>query len=200
MKLEKHGGDMSHSSQSATPPRHQKGRSHILVYILILFIAAFFLMTLSFLSHQRSNEQVMGQLNTNVSSLQKLQTALEENVILVEQVSEQELEIEALEDALETAKTTESQLKETISALEKTSTQQKTELETLQNTVSAMTALSELQQLLISGDMDACRTRIAAMEAAGLEAFLPDTAATGDTSPLQVFRQIKALTAIPAEG
>ena len=200
MKLEKRGGDISHPSQPATPPRHQKGRSHILIYILILFIAAFFLMTLSFLSHQRSNEQVMGQLNTNVSSLQKMQTALEENVLLLEQVSAQEQEIDALEDALDAAKAAESQSKETISALEKTSEQQKTQLETLQNTVAAMNALTKLQQLLISGDMDACRTWIASMEAAGWDTFLPDAAASGDTSPLQIFQQIKALTAIPAEG
>ena len=197
MKLETRSADASPTSQPAVSTCNRKGRSHILIYILILFIAAFLLMTLSFLSHQRSNEQVMGQLNTNVSSLKKLQTALEENLRLQEQLSAHILEIETLENQLETAKTAESQLKEEISALEKSVAQQKTELESLQTTLSAVNALTSLQQHFLAGETDACRALIADMEAAEWAASLSEAEFSAS---LQVFQQIKELTAAPAEG
>ena len=197
MKLEKRSSDASPVSKSAASPRSRKGRSHILIYILILFIAAFLLMTLSFLSHQRSNEQVMGQLNTNVSSLKKLQTALEENMRLQEQLSAYMLEIETLENQLENAKTAESQLKEELSVLDQTAAQQKAELEALNAVLSSMNALSSLQQHFLAGELDICRALIADMESAGWATALPQAEFPAS---LQIFQQIKDLTAISADG
>ena len=106
MKFNKRSADASQPPQTAETRHSHTGRSHILVYILILFIAAFLLMALSFLSHQRSNEQVLGQLHTNVSNLEKLQSALEENVRLQEQVDVQKFQLQELKTELSTSQCT----------------------------------------------------------------------------------------------
>ena len=201
MKLKKRSADTFESPQAANTDCSRKGRSHILIYILILFIAAFLLMALSFLSHQRSNEQVIGQLHTNVSNLQKLQSAMEENIRLQEQVNAQILQLDELKDQLSASQAAQTLLSEKLSALEKTLEQQQKELDTLRQTASAMEALTQLQQLLISGDPAACRNAIANMEAAGLDKLLPSTAsAPGGVSPYQLFQHAKLLTVVPAEG
>ena len=53
-------------------PRDRKTNPS-LSYIMILFIMAFLLMALSFFMHQRSNEEVIGTLQSSVSTLQELQ-------------------------------------------------------------------------------------------------------------------------------
>ena len=201
MKLEKRSADACQAPQTAETGCVRKGRSHILVYILILFIAAFLLMALSFLSHQRTNDQVLGQLQTNVNSLEKLQSALEENVRLQEQVDVQKFQLEELKKELAASQNTQSELTEKISALEKSLAQQQKELEAIQKTASAVDALNQLQQLLIAGDMVSCRKVITDMEAAGLDKLLPSVpSAPGGLSPLQMFQQAKLLTTVPAEG
>ena len=42
----------------------QPGKKPVVIYIMILFIVAFLLMALSFVMHQRSNSEVLGQLET----------------------------------------------------------------------------------------------------------------------------------------
>ena len=200
MKLKKRSEDGGQAVQAAEAGCSQKGRSHILIYILILFIAAFLLMALSFLSHQRTNEQVLGQLHTNVSSLEKLQSALEENVRLQEQVDVQKFQLEELRKELAASGTTQNQLSEKISALEQSLAQLQTELDAQKQAISAMDALVQLQQLLIAGDPAACRKLIADMETAGLDKLLPSAAtAPGGVSPYQMFQNVKLLTAVPVE-
>lgn len=201
MKLKKRSADACQAPQVAGTGCTQKGRSHILIYILILFIAAFLLMALSFLSHQRSNEQVLGQLHTNVSNLEKLQSALEENVRLQEQVDVQKFQLEELRKELSASEDAQSQLFEKISGLEQSLAQLQNELDAQKHTVSAMDALVQLQQLLIANDPAACRKLIADMETTGLDKLLPTTAAApGGISPYQMFQHVKLLTAVPAEG
>ncbi len=201
MKLTKRRADAGNSPQTAETACTRKSRSHILIYILILFIAAFFLMTLSFLSHQRSNEQVLGQLRTNVTNLEKLQDALEENMRLQDQIDVQKSQLESLKKELDASQGDQTQLTEKISALESTLAQQQKEVSAHKQTISAMDALVQLQQLLIAGDPAACRKLITDMETTGLDKLLPTTAtAPGGVSPYQMFQQVKLLTAIPAVG
>lgn len=65
MKFEKRadGGEVTPAS-SETP---ETGKKPVIIYILILFLAAFLLMFLSMLSHQRSNTEALGQLQSSVS-------------------------------------------------------------------------------------------------------------------------------------
>lgn len=201
MKLEKRSADPHQAPQTAETNCTHKGRSHILVYILILFIAAFLLMTLSFLSHQRSNEQVLGQLRTNVSNLGKLQDALEENVRLQDQIDIQNAQLEELKKELEASQGDQKQLTEKNTALESSLAQKQKDLDAQKQTVSAMDALAQLQQLLIAGDSASCRKLITNMESTGLDKLLPTAAiAPGGVSPYQMFQNVKLLTAIPTEG
>ena len=196
MKLEKRSTDTPQTEPSAVHHHHHKGRSHILIYILILFIAAFLLMTLSFLSHQRTNEQVLGQLSSNVSNLSKLQSALEENLRLQEKINDQTFQMESLEDELDAAQDAQTKLSEKISALEQSSAQQQKELDALRQTASAVDALTQLQIQLMAGDMTACRQIIADMESSGLDKLLPASSAyPGGISPQQMFQQAKLLAA-----
>ena len=64
MKFEKRadGGEVTPAS-SETP---ETGKKPVIIYILILFLAAFLLMFLSMLSHQRSSTEALGQLKSSV--------------------------------------------------------------------------------------------------------------------------------------
>lgn len=55
-------------------PRDKKP---VVIYIMILFIAAFLLMTLSFFMHQRSNTEVLGELQDSVNAMQAVQQTQE---------------------------------------------------------------------------------------------------------------------------
>jgi len=201
LKLEKRSAEVQQTPQTAETTCTRKERSHILVYILILFIAAFLLMALSFLSHQRSNEQVLGQLRTNVSNLEMLQDALEENTRLQDQIDIQKSRLEELEKALEASQGDQKQLTGKISSMESTLAEQQKNLDAHKQTIAAMDALVQLQQLLIAGDSTTCRKLITDMETAGLDKLLPTVAtAPGGVSPYQMFQAVKLLTAIPTEG
>ena len=75
MKFEKRadGGEVTPAS-SETP---ETGKKPVIIYILILFLAAFLLMFLSMLSHQRSNTEALGQLQNSVSAIQEIQATQE---------------------------------------------------------------------------------------------------------------------------
>ena len=49
----------------------------VITYIMILFIAAFLLMALSFLMHQRSNTEALGQLQSSMTAMQEIQATQE---------------------------------------------------------------------------------------------------------------------------
>ena len=64
MKLEKRSG-----GQPSEAPEEAPGKKPVLVYIMILFIAAFLLMALSFAAHQRRNTEALGELQNSVSAM-----------------------------------------------------------------------------------------------------------------------------------
>ena len=76
MKFEKRadGGEVTPAS-SETP---ETGKKPVIIYILILFLAAFLLMFLSMLSHQRSNAEALGQLQATQEQIIELQKRLDE--------------------------------------------------------------------------------------------------------------------------
>lgn len=89
MKFEKRAVGGEEPSQEAV--REESGKKPVIVYILILFLAAFLLMFLSLLSHQRSNSEALGRLQSSVSAIQEIQ---EENITLQKQLDELEQELE----------------------------------------------------------------------------------------------------------
>ncbi len=99
--------------RSAPPPRPSPaepaeeivvgggGQKRVYGYILILFIVAFFLLLWSFLMNQRSNEEVLSELRGNAGTLQ---STLDRNIALEQQVEALEEHIKELEKTDETLK------------------------------------------------------------------------------------------------
>ena len=73
MKFEKRSGDEAETPSSAPEETPSTGKKPVVIYIMILFIVAFLLMALSFLMHQRSNSEVIGELQDSVTAMQEVQ-------------------------------------------------------------------------------------------------------------------------------
>ncbi len=74
--------------------RSGKPQKPVYVYLIALFAVALLMMSLSFLMSHRSNQQVIGQLQQNTSTLQLLQESEERNAELSQRIKELEGEIE----------------------------------------------------------------------------------------------------------
>lgn len=162
------------------------GNKPVVVYIMILFIAAFLLMALSFLMHQRSNTEALGQLQNSVTAMQEVQATQEKNIMLQEQLSQAEEELE------KTATAYEGQLNALLADLE----QQKEE-------EAALLDLYCLQQAYSNKDYELCLSVIEEMESSGRAALLPTTISGDDTvtPPSERFSQFKdAVSAILTLG
>ena len=133
MKFEKRadGGEVTPAS-SETP---ETGKKPVIIYILILFLAAFLLMFLSMLSHQRSNTEALGQLQNSVSAIQEIQATQEQIIELQKRLDETEAERDEAKEELKV-------ISDSISDLEKTS--------------QALLALYNLQQEYLTGNLDGC--------------------------------------------
>lgn len=173
MKLEKR------SAPAETVPQEEKKPSPsgkpVVVYIMILFIAAFLLMALSFLMHQRSNAQAMGQLQTSFHAT-------------IEEVQETQLRIAELEE----------DLAETKAALEEAQAEAsdaRAHLDAAEIDLEGQRMLYAIQQKYSAGDYEACKALIEEMESSGLAALLPSTplsTAEGSvTAPFVRFQQFK---------
>ena len=73
MKLEKRSSGAEQAPAADSQETTPKGKKPVVVYIMILFIVAFLLMALSFMMHQRSNSEVLGELQDSVSAMQEIQ-------------------------------------------------------------------------------------------------------------------------------
>ena len=166
MKLEKRSsGEAEETPVQETP----SGKKPVVVYIMILFIAAFLLMALSFFMHQRSNTEALGELQDSVSAMQEIQNTQDKVIQLQEELSAQKEEAEGLEKELEASR------KETEAADKNT---------------EAMTALYILQQQYAAGDYDACLSTMQMMEDEGLLQRLPKED-PNVTPPAQRYEQLK---------
>ena len=103
MKLEKRSDGPENSNPDQEKETSPSGKKPVVVYIMILFIAAFLLMALSFLMHQRSNSEVLGELQDSVSAMQEAQVSQEKIMELQETVDDLKERNETLEDGLEEA-------------------------------------------------------------------------------------------------
>ena len=91
MKLTKRSsGGPVEPEEDLTP----KGKKPVVVYIMVLFIAAFLLMAWSFASHQRSNTEAIGQLQSSVTAMQGVQDRV---ISLQEELEEARKQIDNLE-------------------------------------------------------------------------------------------------------
>lgn len=156
-----------------TLPRQDKprtGKKSVFLYIMILFIAAFLLMALSFFMHQRSNTAALGALQNSVGVMQDLQATQEKIIILQEQLGISEARVESLESAAQEATA---------------------QVDALQQQSNALLALYTLQQEYAARHFDACQTLVTEMEAKGYPALLPTQAAEGVTPPNLRYQELR---------
>ena len=168
MKFEKRadGGEVTPAS-SETP---ETGKKPVIIYILILFLAAFLLMFLSMLSHQRSNTEALGQLQSSVSAIQEIQATQEQIIELQKRLDETEAERDEAKEELKV-------ISDSISDLEKTS--------------QALLALYNLQQEYLTGNLDGCLLTLQEISDQHLVELLPSTITEGVTPPAQRYQELK---------
>lgn len=152
---------------SAPPQESAGGKKPVVIYIMILFIAAFLLMALSFFMHQRS----LGELQNQMTDLQAVQATQDENLRLQEQLDK---------------------LQKQIDAQEEENAQKDVSLGLMQDRQDALLSLYTLIQQYAAGEYDSCRQTIQAMEDAGMPELLKElTTADGVTTPAQRYQELK---------
>ena len=168
----------------------RKSGKPVIIYIMILFIAAFLLMALSFAMHQRSNQEALGDLETSFHST-------------MEEIQETQLRITDLEKELV-------QTKEALEDAQAEAEDSNTRLNTAERNQEDILSLYAVQQKYSAGDYEGCAALIKEMESNGLAACLPSsqlsTSAGSVTAPSVRFQQFKyavqqklAEQAVPAE-
>lgn len=154
-----------------------KRQKPVVVYIMILFIAAFLLMAWSFASHQRSNTEAMGQIQSSVSSLHEIQDLQNRVISLQSELAE---------------------ARENIQDLETSAEQREGELESLQKRCEAMIRLQALEQMYAVQDFETCQKLLDSFEEDELVGCLDDSVSSSDrdlgisVSPRERYKELKA--------
>lgn len=180
MKLEKRSQDGPIEPEETPGPT---GKRPVVIYIMVLFIAAFLLMAWSFASHQRSNTEALGRLQSSVTAMQGVQDRV---IGLQKEVDEAQNKIEDLERELS--------LREL-------------ELEASRRQYAATARLYSLERLYRQENLAGCRKVIDSMEAEDLVVCLSDSLSDSDrelgisVSSRERYRQLKeAVEAREAEA
>ena len=160
--------DSPSAASSPAPDKPPKDKKPVVVYIMILFIAAFLLMALSFFMHQRSNTEALGELQNSFNAMQEIQISQEQIIELQEELETLREEYDAQQEA----------------AAEAAAAQERS--------LEAMLSLYSLQQEYSAGNYESCQEIIAEMEEAGTPALLPDSAGDGITPPNRRYQELKA--------
>lgn len=168
MKLEKRGDSRPAEVAEENAPREKKP---VVLYIMILFIAAFLLMALSFASHQRSNTEALGKLQSDLTAMHSVQEAQQRAIEFQQALAAAREENEALREQLE---------------LEQEYSQR------IRQNIDALYYLYALQLQYLSQDYAACQATIRAMEDRGLTERLADGGGAIDvTAPYARYLQLK---------
>ena len=180
MKLEKRNESGPLEPEKDLTPT---GKKPVVVYIMVLFIAAFLLMAWSFASHQRSNTEAIGRLQSSVSAMQGVQ----------ERVVSLEKELGAAQD--------------TIRELERGTDLRDSELDAYRRQYQALANLYSLERLYRQENLEGCRKVIDRMEAEDLLVCLSDNLPLSEQelgltfSPWERYQQLKeAVEAREAEA
>lgn len=173
MKLEKRS-DPSSAGAAEEPVEQEggKGKKPVVVYIMVLFIAAFLMMAWSFASHQRSNMEALGRLQSSVGAMQEVQELQNQVIQLQKELSAAEKRVEELESEAE---------------------YQQSVQETRERELEAMNLLYALQQRYSAQNYEACREIIDRLETDSLCGALSDSQDGPDhvTSPAERYQQLK---------
>lgn len=172
MKLERRSAPLSGEPVEQPEKQESKGKKPVIVYIMILFSAAFLMMAWSFASHQRSNTEALGRLQSSVGAIQEVQALQEQIIQLQKELSEAEKQVEELESEAE---------------------YQQSVQETRDRELEAMNLLYALQQRYSAQNYEACREIIDRLETDSLWGALSDSQGGPDhvTSPAERYQQLK---------
>lgn len=146
--------DSASAPEEKDAPKQSGGRKPVIVYIFVLFAVAFLLMIWSLFTHQRSNTEALGELQTSVSAMQEVQGLQEQVIRLQQELAETQ---SALDQAQEAAETAAAAQEESAAANDK---------------LAALTNLYLLEHAYQSEDYDSCRQIIDHMEREGQPALL----------------------------
>lgn len=153
MKLEKRSEGGPVEPVEETEPR---GKKPVVLYIMILFIAAFLLMAWSFASHQKSNTEAIGRLQSSVNAMQGVQ----------ERVVSLQKELDDAQDQIED--------------LERDLSLREMEMEAYNRQYQALGNLYTLERLYRQENLAGCREIIDSMEAEDLVVCLSDSLSDSD--------------------
>lgn len=87
--------DEKHSLQRQADRTKPGSKRSVLIYLVVLFAAAFVLLLMSYFMQQRSNEETIDGLKQSMSSMQSAQEIYEENIALREQLEQLEEQVQA---------------------------------------------------------------------------------------------------------
>lgn len=170
MKLEKRSQGGTEEPVQEPEPR---GKKPVVLYIMVLFIAAFLLMAWSFASHQKSNTEAIGKLQSSVTAMQGVQ----DRVIGLQK---------ELDDA-----------QGQIGDLERDIALREMELEASKRQCDAVTRLYALERLYRQENLESCQEIIDSMEEENLVVCLSDNVPLSDrdlgltVSNLERYQQLK---------
>lgn len=170
--------EQEHGQTSAAPPGGSPhGNKPVVVYIMVLFIAAFLLMALSFLMHQRSNSEVMGALQSSVSAMQELQVSQERIETLEKELEEAKAAADAFQDANETSRNQAAHMEHL-----------------LEQTQTALDWFWQLNEAYLQEDLVRCRALLDGMYVNGspLSDYLPPNSAAAERYQ-EILRTLDAL-------
>ncbi|MBR3640819.1 MAG: hypothetical protein IKN53_02170 [Oscillibacter sp.] len=139
----------------------------MLVYIAVLFLAAFLLLGISLIQNQRSSTEA---LQSNLSTMQEVQATQDKILALQEDLSALRSDLDEQRTAAETAER---------------------DAEEARREAEALRMLYVLQQKWLNRDLDGCKAALQTMTDRGLVSLLPDREEDGVVSPAQRYEQLK---------
>lgn len=180
------------------PPAPNQRQRPALVYLVILFAAAFVLLLFAYLMQQRNSAEILGnlsELRSSMGNIQSIDQLVEENRTLREKN-------QALEDTVESMKETIENLTGQVTELDAARRTQNLNLEQMadqleaqENTLRAMDLFWQLNKAYIIEDYDLCRELIARLrdhKGTDLTSFLPEGSDGSEDSAARRYREIAA--------
>ena len=170
-------GQAALDASSPRPRRGHKKRAPVVGYLILLFLAAFFLLALSYFMQQRTMAESLDGLKASVSAMEKAETLQAENAGLKTELNTLRDELEALQE--ENARLT-GELEAAHNAVDAQS-----------RTAEAMDWFWQIDEAYVRGRYALARDLITQMDDT-LVAFLPAESLT-DTdrySPLERYQEI----------
>lgn len=168
---------LQHDAEHERPPRNKQ--QSVLIYLVILFAAAFLLMAMSYLMQRRSSDATIEDLRESVTAMQSVGDIQTQNETLRQQVADLEALLEEAQRELDGLQT----LTENLTVMQEQLTK-------------AMDLFWQIDEAYVRGRYSLCRTLIAQMEdttqGSALKESLP-TETTTDTdrfSPADRYQEI----------